>query len=59
MGDDGTIQVNRGFRIQFNGAIGPYKVDFGSTRASMHRSSSSCVRADLQEQPDGLADGRW
>ena len=25
MGDDGTIRVNRGFRIQFNGAIGPYK----------------------------------
>ena len=23
--DSGTIQVNRGFRIQFNGAIGPYK----------------------------------
>lgn len=23
--DDGATQVNRGFRIQFNGAIGPYK----------------------------------
>ena len=23
--DEGNIQVNRGFRIQFNGAIGPYK----------------------------------
>lgn len=23
--DSGTVQVNRGFRIQFNGAIGPYK----------------------------------
>ena len=23
--DAGNIQVNRGFRIQFNGAIGPYK----------------------------------
>ena len=23
--DDGNTQVNRGFRIQFNGAIGPYK----------------------------------
>ena len=23
--DNGVIQVNRGFRIQFNGAIGPYK----------------------------------
>ena len=23
--DNGTIQVNRGYRVQFNGAIGPYK----------------------------------
>ena len=23
--DDGTIQVNRGFRVQFNSALGPYK----------------------------------
>lgn len=23
--DDGNLQVNRGFRVQFNGAIGPYK----------------------------------
>jgi glutamate dehydrogenase (NADP+) len=23
--DEGTVQVNRGFRVQFNGAIGPYK----------------------------------
>lgn len=23
--DDGRIQVNRGYRVQFNGAIGPYK----------------------------------
>lgn len=23
--DNGQIQVNRGFRVQFNGAIGPYK----------------------------------
>ena len=23
--DSGNVQVNRGFRIQFNGAIGPYK----------------------------------
>jgi glutamate dehydrogenase (NADP+) len=25
MDDNGEIQVNRGFRVQFNGAIGPYK----------------------------------
>ena len=23
--DEGNLQVNRGFRVQFNGAIGPYK----------------------------------
>lgn len=23
--DQGNLQVNRGFRVQFNGAIGPYK----------------------------------
>ncbi|MCC9295831.1 NADP-specific glutamate dehydrogenase, partial [Clostridium sp. WLY-B-L2] len=23
--DDGKVQVNRGFRVQFNGCIGPYK----------------------------------
>ena len=23
--DNGKVQINRGFRIQFNGAIGPYK----------------------------------
>ena len=23
--DSGTVQVNRGFRVQFNSAIGPYK----------------------------------
>ena len=23
--DNGNVQVNRGFRVQFNGAIGPYK----------------------------------
>ncbi len=23
--DKGTVQVNRGFRVQFNSAIGPYK----------------------------------
>ena len=23
--DNGTVQVNRGFRVQFNSAIGPYK----------------------------------
>ncbi|MCG8700701.1 MAG: NADP-specific glutamate dehydrogenase [Bacteroidales bacterium] len=25
MDDEGNVQVNRGFRVQFNGALGPYK----------------------------------
>ena len=25
MGDDGKVHINRGFRVQFNSAIGPYK----------------------------------
>lgn len=28
--DNGEIQVNRGFRVQFNSAVGPYKGDFVS-----------------------------
>lgn len=27
--DKGQVQVNRGFRVQFNNAIGPYKGDAG------------------------------
>src|SRR5437016_13822045 len=30
--DQGNIQVNRGFRIEMNSAIGPYKGDRKSTR---------------------------
>ena len=26
--DNGTVQVNRGFRVQFNSAIGPYTVSY-------------------------------
>jgi glutamate dehydrogenase (NADP+) len=25
VGDDGKVNVNKGYRVQFNGAIGPYK----------------------------------
>ena len=27
--DSGKVQVNRGFRVQFNSAIGPYKGEIG------------------------------
>jgi glutamate dehydrogenase/leucine dehydrogenase len=32
MNDKGEIQINRGFRIEMNSAIGPYKADCGFTR---------------------------
>lgn len=35
--DNETIRVNRGFRVEFNSALGPYKGDCGSTRASTSR----------------------
>lgn len=38
--DAGKVQVNRGFRIQFNSAIGPYKGGSVFTRPSMRASSS-------------------
>ena len=44
--DEGKVRVNRGFRVQFNSAIGPYK---GGLR--LHPSV-------LQEQPDHPPDGR-
>ncbi len=28
--DSGKVQVNRGYRVQYNSAIGPYKGAFGS-----------------------------
>ena len=29
--DAGHVRINRGFRVQFNSALGPYKGDRGST----------------------------
>ena len=57
--DKGKVQVNRGYRIQFNSAIGPYK---GGLR--FHPSVKPfCyqvprIRADLQEQPYQPSHGR-
>ena len=42
LNDKGEIEINRGYRIQMNSAIGPYKG----------------LRADLQEQPHDAPDGR-
>ena len=39
--DTGQVQVNRGFRVEFNSALGPYKAACDSTRRSIWASSSS------------------
>ena len=36
--DNGKVQVNRGFRIQFNSAIGPYKVLSRSSKTHLQHS---------------------
>jgi glutamate dehydrogenase (NADP+) len=36
--DAGKVQVNSGYRVQFNGAIGPLKGDFDSTLGQTSRS---------------------
>ena len=38
--DQGGVQVNRGFRIEMNSALGPYKGGSGFTRRSIWASSS-------------------
>jgi glutamate dehydrogenase (NADP+) len=39
--DNGDVQVNRGYRVQMNSAIGPYKGGCGSTPRSIWACSSS------------------
>jgi len=50
--DKGEIHINRGFRVEFNSALGPYK---GGLRfhpsGDASASSNSWVRANLQERP--------
>ena len=37
--DSGKVQVNRGFRVEYNSAIGPYK---GGSALQPHRQRSAC-----------------
>ena len=57
--DKGKVQVNRGFRVQFNNAIGPFK---GGLRfhpsVNLGHHQVPRLRADLQELPDHPAHGR-
>ena len=57
--DKGEIQVNRGFRIEMNSAIGPYKgrAAFPSLGQSRHPEVPR-LRAGLQERPHDAAHGR-
>ena len=51
--DNGKVQVNRGYRVQFNSAIGPYKggLRFHPSRQPV-RHQVPRLRADPQELPD-------
>ena len=57
--DQGNVQVNRGFRIEMNSAIGPYK---GGLRlpplGESRHPEVPRLRAGVQELPDDAADGR-
>ena len=49
--DNGDVQVNRGFRVQFNSALGPYKAACASTPASTWASSSSWASSRSSKTP--------
>ena len=57
--DNGQVQVNKGFRVQFNSAIGPYKGGLQTSSICKHRYYQvPWIRADLQELPDRTSDRR-
>lgn len=49
--DAGRVQVNRGYRVQFNSAIGPYKEASASIPASTSESSSSWASSRSSRTP--------
>ena len=57
--DRGEVQINRGFRVEFNSALGPYKggLRFHPSVYLGHRQVPR-LRADLQERADRHADRR-
>ena len=56
--DSGTVQVNRGYRVEMSSAIGPYKggLRFHPSVRSRH-SEVPCVRAGVQERLDNAPHG--
>ena len=62
--DEGKVQVNRGYRIQFNSAIGPYKgADYAPPDRDRVRRQVPWLRADsknsLTTLPMGGGKGRF
>src|SRR6202162_70751 len=57
--DQGNVQVNRGFRIEMNSALGPYKGGLGF-QASVHLGILKFLAFEqvFQELSDHAADGR-
>lgn len=41
--DDGTLQVNRGFRVQMNSAIGPYKGGYVWDPSGVRAGAGACT----------------
>jgi glutamate dehydrogenase (NADP+) len=60
--DDGVFHVNRGYRVQFNNAIGPYKgglrFDPSVNLSVLKFPQVSGLRTVFQEQLDDVTDGR-
>ena len=57
--DKGEVQVNTGYRVQFNNAIGPYKgAVCVSTLGESFDPEIPRFRADFQECADDASDGR-
>ena len=57
--DQGEVQVNKGYRVEFNSAIGPYKGGLRfHPRVNLEHLEVPGLRAGLQEQPHHAAHGR-
>ena len=56
--DNGKVQVNRGYRVQFNSAIGPYRRSALPSLGQPVRRQVPWLRADPEELPDHPAHGR-
>jgi hypothetical protein len=58
MDDNGQVQINRGFRIQFNSALGPTRAGCAPPVGLPRDHQVPRLRADLQELPHRPSDRR-